>query len=312
MFQNKQIRRWRFCIVLLLWGTMAFSQQNHNYKSISIAQGLSQGMVFDILQDKEGFIWVATKNGLNRYDGYGFKIYTNDPYDNHSVSSNMVTELFEDSKGRIWVRTENAGLNVFDKTSGKFYRMVNDANNPNSISGNNIRPGITETRDGKILVAANKEGFNIINLPPNFFTKAEAPQIQRITLPDTTEVYGMGTDNKGNIYLCAYNKAVYLFNPQYNAVTKLPGYTFLNNGYLNEDGKIWINKKLFIWNENTLTPLFDTKNGQHGNIIMRQKEGLWDNYFGEIEKYDVSRYSEGKPPVWNENLPKNFSRVVYP
>lgn len=299
-------------MAFLLWGTMAFSQQGNNYKSISIAQGLSQGMVFDILQDKEGFIWVATKNGLNRYYGYGFNIYTNDPYDIHSVSSNLVTELFEDSEGRIWAGTENAGLNVFDKATGKFFRIVNDPNNPNSISGNNIRPGITETKDGKILVAANNEGLNIITLATDYFTKTVAPQIQRIALPDTTQVYGMGTDNKGTIYLCAYNKAVYLFNPANTKVTKLPGYTFLNNGYLNEDGKIWINKKLFLWNEDKLTPLFDTKKEQAGNIIMRQKDKLWDNYFGDIEKYDVSRYSEGTAPKWNENLPKDFGRVIYP
>ena len=312
MFQNKQIQKLRTCMALLLCGTMAFSQQNNNYKSISIAQGLSQGMVFDILQDKDGFIWAATKNGLNKYYGYGFKTYTNDPYDIHSVSSNLVTELFEDSKGRIWAGTENAGLNVYDKTTGKFYRIVNDPNNPNSISGNNIRPGITETQDGKILVAANKAGLNIITLPPDFFTKTAAPQIQRITLPDTTEVYGMGTDDKGNVYLCAFNKAVYLFNSANNKVTKLPGYTFLNSGYLNEDGKIWINKKIFLWNGNNLKPLFDTKKEQAGNIIMRQKEILWDNYSGENNKYDISRYNEGTLPKWNENLPKNLGRVIYP
>ncbi len=312
MFQNKQILRLLFCIIMVLWRFVAFSQLTNNYKSISIAQGLSQGMVFDILQEKDGFIWVATKNGLNKYYGYGFKIYTNDPYDMHSVGSNLVTELFEDSKGRIWAGTENAGVNVFDKATGKFHRIVNDAKNINSISGNNIRPGIVETRDGKILVAANKRGLNVISLTPDFFTKAAAPQIQRIILPDSTQVYGMGTDNKGNIYLCAYNKSVYLFNPLNNAVSKLPGYTFLNNGYLNDDGKIWINKKLFLWNKNTLTPLFDTENGQSGNIIMRQKEQLWDNYFGDIDKYDISRYSEGTLPKWNENLPKNLSRVIYP
>ena len=312
MFQNKQIPWLLFCMVLLLCGRVAFSQQNNNYKSISIAQGLSQGMVFDILQDKEGFIWVATKNGLNKYYGYGFKIYTNDPYDIHTVSSNMVTELFEDSKGRIWVGTENAGLNVFDKASGKFYRIVNDASNLNSISGNNIRPGIVETTDGKILVAANKGGLNVITLPTDYFKKTLAPQIQRITLPDTTEVYGMGTDNQGNVYLCAYNKAVYLFNTQNNSVTKLSDYTFLNNGYLNEDGKIWVNKKLFLSNENLLIPLFDTTKEQPGNIIMRQKEKLWENYFGDIEKYDISRYKAGQSPKWNEGLPKKIGRVIYP
>ncbi len=312
MFQNKQIHRAMFFIVLLLCGLRAFSQSKNNYKSISIAEGLSQGMVFDILQDKEGFIWVATKNGLNRYDGYNFKIYNNNPYDIHSVSSNLVTELFEDSKGRIWAGTETAGLNVFDKTSGKFYRITNDANNPNSISGNNIRPGITETPDGKILVAANKQGLNVITIPSDFFKKDLTPQIQRITLPDTTEVYGMGTDRNGNIYLCTYNKAVYSYNSKNNIITKLPSHTFFNNGYLMEDGKIWIGKKIILSNENILTPLFDSKNVRAGNIVMRQKENLWDNYMGDVEKYDISRYKEGEGPKWNQNLPQNFSRVIYP
>ena len=82
------------------------------YETISTAQGLSQGMVFDMLQDTEGFMWVATKNGLNRYDGYSFKVFTNDPYNPHTLSGNTIIKLFEDSKGRIWAGTDNAGLNI--------------------------------------------------------------------------------------------------------------------------------------------------------------------------------------------------------
>ena len=68
-------------ILALIWlGYGASAQKPNAYEVISTAQGLSQGMVFDILQDKEGFIWVATKNGLNRYDGYSFKVFANDPY----------------------------------------------------------------------------------------------------------------------------------------------------------------------------------------------------------------------------------------
>ncbi len=69
-----------FIFGLCVVDTAAKAQQSTPYESISTAEGLSQGMVFDILQDKEGFIWVATKNGLNRYDGYSFKVFTNDPY----------------------------------------------------------------------------------------------------------------------------------------------------------------------------------------------------------------------------------------
>src|SRR4051812_22108742 len=89
------------CLVILLRVTAITAQTTSGYETISIAQGLSQGMVFDILQDKDGFIWVATKNGLNRYDGFDFRVFTNDPYNIHTLSSNTIIKLFEDSKGRI-------------------------------------------------------------------------------------------------------------------------------------------------------------------------------------------------------------------
>ena len=97
-------------VFIMWWAFIATAQNPPAYESISTAQGLSQGMVFDILQDKEGFIWVATKNGLNRYDGYSFKIFANDPYNAHSLSSNTVVKLFEDSKGRIWAGTDRKSV----------------------------------------------------------------------------------------------------------------------------------------------------------------------------------------------------------
>src|SRR5215218_8995252 len=115
MYHRQPLLRMTFCLAIFCLGRQAVSQTNNYYETISIAQGLSQGMVFDILQDKEGFIWIATKNGLNRYDGYSFTVFTNDPYNPYSLSGNTVSTLFEDSKGRIWAGTENAGLNVYDK-----------------------------------------------------------------------------------------------------------------------------------------------------------------------------------------------------
>ena len=161
-----------FFTISLLW--LAFGTASQNlpaYETISTAQGLSQGMVFDLLQDKEGFIWVATKNGLNRYDGYTFKIYTNDPYNLNSLSSNTILKLFEDSKGRIWVGTENAGVNIYDKKSGKFYRIAHSNTDPGSLSGNGIK-SIEEMPDGRILVGTDAAGLNIVDLKEDFFTKA--------------------------------------------------------------------------------------------------------------------------------------------
>src|SRR6218665_3579913 len=93
----------------------AAAQNTINFESFTTSQGLSQGMVNSMLQDADGFIWIGTKEGLNRYDGCQFRVYTNDPYDPHSLGSNNIQALSEDSKGHIWVSTENAGISVYDK-----------------------------------------------------------------------------------------------------------------------------------------------------------------------------------------------------
>ena len=205
---------------VLISGWQASAQKFLDYQTLSTAQGLSQGMVFDLLQDQEGFIWAATKNGLNRYDGYSFKVFSNDPYNAHSLSSNTVVKLFEDSKGRIWVGTEDAGLNIYDKNSGKFYRVVHQASEPASLSGNAIR-SIEELPDGRILVAADGAGLNVIQLPDGFFDKELTPVITRLTLPGDAQVYGMGKDNIGRMWIGGMDKSVYQYDPLRNSFARL-------------------------------------------------------------------------------------------
>jgi ligand-binding sensor domain-containing protein len=98
-----------FGLFLILCGNFVYAQKGSGYDAISTEQGLSQGLVNDMLQDREGFIWIATKGGLNRYDGYTFKIFTTDPQDTSSISSNTVSNLLEDKKGRIWIGTNDGG-----------------------------------------------------------------------------------------------------------------------------------------------------------------------------------------------------------
>ena len=300
-------------LAILLPGVKAFCQTKSTCQSISIAQGLSQGMVFDILQSKDGFIWVATKNGLNRYDGYGFKVFTNDPYDKYSLSSNIVTELFEDSKGRIWAGTENAGLNVLDRETGKFYRIESKQNDAKTLSGNNIRPGMAEMPDGRFLVAAQNAGFNIVSLPEDYFTKSAPAQITRLKLPGNTEVYGIGRDKNNRIYIGGFNNLVYLFNPLDNSFTQTNEGKLFNNGYVNEDGTFWINKRLFLEHQKELLPLFDTTKETAGNIVFRHREFLWPAFHQEPKYYDISRRQSDSSLQWNENVPVSAgTKILYP
>jgi AraC-like DNA-binding protein/CheY-like chemotaxis protein len=237
-------------LLFLLWTGMPCFAQNVQpaYQTISTAQGLSQGMVFDILQDQEGFIWVATKNGLNRYDGYSFKVFSTDPYDPKSLSSNTVLKLFEDSKGRIWVGKQDAGLSVYDKRSGKFVRIANQVSDPASLSGNNIRL-MDELSDGRMLVAADGAGLNIVDLPT---TPEAKPHITRLALPQDVIVFGLGKDKDQQMWVGGMDRSVYRFDPARNSFIKLENGQLLHTGIRTRDGSVVINRNVYLSDGNKM------------------------------------------------------------
>ncbi|MCP5062902.1 MAG: hypothetical protein GY936_10605 [Ignavibacteriae bacterium] len=102
--------------------TNAQSIENDKYKFISIGvkEGLSQSSVLSMFQDKKGYMWFGTANGLNRYDGYEFVVYTKTPGDTSSISDNEISTIFEDSEGYLWIGTAIGVLNRFDPKTEQF------------------------------------------------------------------------------------------------------------------------------------------------------------------------------------------------
>jgi len=296
--------------LLLALGFCVLAQKTSGYETISTDKGLSQGMIFDIIQDKEGFIWVATKNGLNRYDGYSFKVFSNDPYNAHSLSSNTIIKLFEDSKGRIWVGTEDAGINVYDKKSGRFFRIQHQAADAASLSGNAIR-SIVELPDGRILVSVYGAGFNMIEIPKDFFEQSSSPGITRVKLPGNSDVYGMGKDKAGNMWIAGFNGSVYRFDPAKNTFLALNNGRLLNDGYITREGDVITSTNYFLSDGTTTYPLFDTSRITAGNILLRPRKVLWRNHYRELFNYDITRREPGKPFQWDMQFPDS-ARVLFP
>lgn len=103
-------------------------QKSFRVQALSIEDGLSQSVVNDIIQDFEGYIWVATEDGLNRFDGYEFKIFEHKHNDLNSLHENLVYSLFEEPGKGLWIGTQK-GLSFFNSSTEKFTSYFNQ-NNP--------------------------------------------------------------------------------------------------------------------------------------------------------------------------------------
>lgn len=99
-----------------------FAQNTYTIDYVGVEDGLSQGFVTSLLQDREGFIWAATLNGLNRYDGHRFRFFENDPYNPASLPNKTINALLEVGDFLL-IATEGDGLNIFHKKTERFYKL---------------------------------------------------------------------------------------------------------------------------------------------------------------------------------------------
>src|SRR5207247_899399 len=92
------------------------------FDRLSLEQGLSQSTVMDILQDQRGYIWLATEDGLNRFDGLSFKVYKHDPAEQSSLPSSFVWDVEQDTAGNLWSAT-TSGLAMWERSTDRVVRQ---------------------------------------------------------------------------------------------------------------------------------------------------------------------------------------------
>ncbi|WNB18711.1 two-component regulator propeller domain-containing protein [Marivirga arenosa] len=146
---------------------------NTDFNHLNVNDGLAQNIVEAIYQGSEGFLWLGTQNGLNRYDGYNFVSYEYVLDDSSSISNNYIKDIVEDKKGNLWIGTYGGGLNKFDKNS-IFKHYINDPNNPYSISDNVVYQ-IYKQSDS-IYWLGTKNGLNRFHLPSEKFEHKGSPK----------------------------------------------------------------------------------------------------------------------------------------
>lgn len=148
-------------LTIFLNGTIvsAYNERDILFKNISIKDGLSQATVESILQDSRGYMWFATNDGLNRYNGYNFKVYRKERKSTKGLTSNYISKIIEDKQGFIWA-SAYGGVNKIDVENETITQYVQGEDKGN-ISNNNVND-ILLTKDGRILIA-NYSGIDIYN-----------------------------------------------------------------------------------------------------------------------------------------------------
>ncbi len=176
----------------------SFTQENEfRFRRISSEQGLSQSSVLSITQDKFGFMWFATLDGLNKFDGYNFTVYRNDPDDSSSLRDIGIRKLFTDIKKDLWVITLNGKLEKFDYIHDRFQHY-----NFDSIqNGRNLRiVALTESPEKKLYAGAMSGELFVYSRKNNTFTPLKMHPESGKPKP-VIHLQSLCTDNSGNIWM---------------------------------------------------------------------------------------------------------------
>lgn len=154
--------------LIVVFSDCVFSQtKNFRFEHITTDNGLSSNQVSDILQDKNGFLWISTQDGINRNDGYNFKHFKHIPGNLNSLSDYAASHIYEDSNGNFWIATRE-GLNVFNPDSETFTHY-NPQKDSTVLLGSEKIVCTTEDKYGNIWIGTRK-GLNLFNPKSKSFT----------------------------------------------------------------------------------------------------------------------------------------------
>ncbi len=198
------------------------------FRHLTTDDGLSQNHVYAILQDHQGFMWFATRDGLNRYDGNSFDVFKNNPGDPESLSYNFVIDLFEDDCGYLWIAA--GGVNKFDPETGRFTSYRHNPDNPNSISGDEVN-SIAQDHQGYLWFGTAYDGLNKFDPATGIFTCYR----NDVDGNFVGTINSVIVDSQGDIWFVG-DRGLFHLNPQTLQVTrKLIRIDHLAADYLYED-----------------------------------------------------------------------------
>jgi|CZKP01.1.fsa_nt_gi ligand-binding sensor domain-containing protein len=304
-------------IILLTLTNIRISPQSSypEFRHISIELGLSQSNVNCILQDSKGFLWLGTKDGLNRYDGYSFRVYQNNPTDSNSISDNYITALAEDKSGNIWVGTLGGKLNRLNNSTQqiKVYDLLidplfneNNSGRPEALPcysnfNNGTIASIICDREGIIYAGTWGNGFFRYDLNTKSFSK-HFFFLEDINSVSSNNILSLALDNTGTIWIGTLGGGLNKLEIKKEKGTGKEEFLFVKNPggiTLNENissltvdnNNLWIGSFSGISKLNIASGIIQNLTGSSEKITglaLDRSGNIWIGTFGGgIEKFDT-------------------------
>ncbi|MBI4851323.1 MAG: response regulator [Acidobacteria bacterium] len=299
-------------ILILTFYIKGFAQRevsDLSFEQISLEDGLSQSSVNFLYQDSKGFMWFATNDGLNRYDGYNFVVFRHESQNPNSLSSNIIKSVLEDSTGMLWIfPVLEKTIDKYDPRTGKFthYNIIEDTNY--------LSNSMVEDREKNVWIATGKRLAKYSIEKDNFtFYSCDNDSSKSLCIEYITTIY---LDRLDTVWFAGKNKIIKYVKEKDSFISYFVDKKFNNLDfsimYQDSKGRHWVGtttKGLFLFDSKTekFTRQYDIKGvrginppitgiveDEQGNIWISSLEGI--NIFEpEKEKFTLHPHNPHNP-----------------
>ena len=221
------------------------------FERLTADQGLSQGRVICMLQDKRGFMWFGTEDGLNRYDGIGFKQFISSK-DKNSLPSNYIETLYEDMQGVLWIGTKS-GLARFDRISETFTRYRSITNDSTSLPTSYVTSIVDDQTGAYLWVGTYGGGLARFEKSSQKFTTFRK-NIGKEGALQSDIIWRLAKDKSGGVWAGTYKGGLYRYLTQSNTFLRfVPDSSeasksaYIQSLYIDHKGIIWMGTDQGLW-----------------------------------------------------------------
>ncbi|WP_158799654.1 two-component regulator propeller domain-containing protein [Pedobacter sp. L105] len=276
-------RRLFLLFIGCLLSSLAVAQQDQiQFSRIDISNGLSHNQVNAILKDAKGFMWFGTLSGLNRYDGYEFKIFKHDPRDSTSLTDDFITSIYQLPDNKLYLETRS-GPNIYDPQTETFVRNVKGYLKGLHIQAKVIRDVIKDD-EGNFWFNAADEGIFKYNTTTGLTHHLLCDGKQSFSLKQTA-IAALQKDSRGNIWVIHSDRTIEMLNIRLDRVQKRINLFPQQQNVVSQDYRLFIDQSGALWvyklNQQEGVSYYDPATGEK-RFIDKTPGGLNNNLVNSI------------------------------